>query len=110
MAEALGLVTAIGGIVATGFKLARAVATVADDFGAASGRVSAIATGTKAVVMTLRQIRSRLVTGKSVDSEILEVLGKVLTQCKSDIDEIQRCLGPLVANTGESMTMKQKLR
>ncbi|KAH8887919.1 hypothetical protein GQ53DRAFT_844011 [Thozetella sp. PMI_491] len=110
MAEILGLVTAIGTIVATGFKLAQAVTAAADEFGAASNKVKCIATDTSAVVVILRQIRSRLTTGKSMDTEALELLGRLLAQCKTDVDEIQRCLDPLVVTTGQPLTIKQRLR
>ncbi len=117
----MGLVVAIGSIVTAGkkkkkkkkkksFEIARVVSAAADEFGIASNRVKRIATDTKAVVMILRHIQLRLNSRKMVDNEMLEVLGRILAQCKSDIDEIQRCLVPLVIITGDSMTIKQKLR
>jgi len=111
MAEVLGIVTAIGSIVTCGFKLSRTIADAADEFGAAGTRVRSIAIDTKAVAVSLRQIRSRLRSkDRPLSQRAVEVLREIVTQCRTDIDEIEACLMPLIAKAGEVLSRKQRFR
>jgi hypothetical protein len=110
MAEVLGLITTIGDIAATGFKVAQTMAAIADDFGAAAKRVKAVAADTKAAVYILRQINIRLRGTQGLDSETADVLGKIVSQCKTDVDGIQKCLLPLISETGQAMSLMRMLR
>ncbi len=110
MAEVIGLVTAIGSIATAGVKIAQVISIAADDFGTAASKVKAIATDMRTIGMILRQIKHRLNGWQNPASETVEVLSKIVLQCKIDIDEIESCLSPLIGKAGESMNLMQKLR
>ncbi|KAK0652448.1 hypothetical protein B0T16DRAFT_454814 [Cercophora newfieldiana] len=65
MAEIVGLISAIAAIAGASVKIARAVSSACDDFGAATSSVKAIADDTRFVTTILRQIHSRISTGQT---------------------------------------------
>lgn len=112
MAEMVGLVTAIGTIIGTGYKITKAIAKAREDIGAAEASVQAIATDTAFVTMILGQIRDRLNSIRVIEVETLKILEGILLQCKTDIDAIEKTLLPIIANVkhGGFKSKRQRIR
>lgn len=113
MAEIVGLISAIGTIAAAGYKITRAIATACDDFGAATASVKAIAADMTFVTLILGQIRVRIDSNRVMDVETTNILVEIVSRCKADIEEVERSLVPLIANTksgGGGMSKRQRVR
>ncbi|KAK2774252.1 hypothetical protein CKAH01_13217 [Colletotrichum kahawae] len=110
MAEVLGLVTAIGAIITSGFQLATAISTIVDDLGTAGAQVQAIAVETRTILLTLRSINKHLVRANRVTTEVANIVGDIIALCRKDIDDIKECMAPLLGKRAEEMVLKHKLR
>jgi hypothetical protein len=113
MAEIVGLITAIGTIVAAGFKITRAIGAIRDDLGAATASIKAIAADTNFVTMILGQIRDRISSNHVTDSDTLKILGEIVSRCRTDIEEIERLLLPLIGTKGKlkgTFSKRQRIR
>ncbi|KAK4448454.1 hypothetical protein QBC34DRAFT_465893 [Podospora aff. communis PSN243] len=112
MAEIIGLISAIGGLTATAFKITKALSAVRDDLGVAASSVKAILDDTKAVSIILREIQSRISVAAYVNSDTMEMLELILRRCKEDIEDIERSRLPLIADAslGDFMSQRQRLR
>ncbi|KAK4108965.1 hypothetical protein N656DRAFT_368004 [Canariomyces notabilis] len=112
MAEIVGLITAIGTIVASGFKITRAIGAIHDDLGAATASIKAIAADTSFVTMVLGQIRDTISANRVTDSDTLKILGEIVSRCRTDIEEIESLVLPLLTNvkSGGSLSKRRRIR
>ncbi|KAF3801280.1 hypothetical protein GCG54_00005435 [Colletotrichum gloeosporioides] len=110
MAEVLGLVTAIGAILTSGFQVTTAISTIVDDLGTAGVQVQAIAVETETILLTLHSINQHLIRANRVTTEVANIVEDVITLCRKDIDDIKECMAPLLGKRAEEMLLKHKLR
>ncbi|CAI0644200.1 unnamed protein product [Colletotrichum noveboracense] len=110
MAEVLGLVTAIGAILTSGFQVATAISTIVDGLGTAGAQVQAIAVETQTILLTLRSINQHLIEAYRVTTEVANIVEDIITLCRKDIDDIKECMAPLLGKRAEEMLLKHKLR
>lgn len=95
---------------AAGYKITRAIATACDDFGAAAASVKPIAADITFVAMILGQIRDRINSNRIIDGEIIKILEEIVSRCNADIEEAERSLSPLIANTKSGGCMGKRPR
>ncbi|KAE9582743.1 hypothetical protein CGCF415_v012346 [Colletotrichum fructicola] len=110
MAEVLGLVTAIGAIITSGFQVATTISTIVDDLGTAGAQVQAVAVETRTILLTLRSINKHLIRADRVTTEVANIVNDIIALCRKDIDDIKECTAPLLGKRGEEMLLKHKLR
>ncbi len=106
--DPLSLITAIGGIAATGFKIAKAINDVVEELGTAGAQVKAVATDMRTVAVVLHELKIRLSRAKHVlTPEVAQVAHEIVELCKADIEDIEQSLSPLLAPEGEAMDLKR---
>ncbi|KAF0319746.1 hypothetical protein GQ607_012997 [Colletotrichum asianum] len=110
MTEVLGLVTAIGAILTSGFQVATAISTIVDGLGTAGAQVQAIAVETRTILLTLRSINQHLIRAYRVTTEVANIVEDIITLCRKDIDDMKECMAPLLGKRAEEMLLKHKLR
>ncbi|KAF4880130.1 hypothetical protein CGCSCA1_v001015 [Colletotrichum siamense] len=110
MAEVLGLVAAIGGIIASGFQAAQTHSTIAEDLGTAGAQIQAIAAETEAISWSLCQLKEHLEETKQITSNAVNTINHTVAQCKKTIDDIKEHLAPVLARKTEDMVLKQRVR
>ncbi|KLU92949.1 hypothetical protein MAPG_11897 [Magnaporthiopsis poae ATCC 64411] len=110
MAEVVGIVSAISGIAATGFALARSISTVAEELGSVGPQLKALATHTQAVAWILDELRIRLKGTNTVDRAARKVISKIVRQCRVEMNDVKKCMEPLLAKKGKRISTLQRIK
>lgn len=110
MAEVVGLVSAISGIAATGFALARSISAIAEEVGSVGPQLRALATHTQAVAWILDELRIRLKGTSTVDRTARKVISKIVRQCRVEMDDVKKCMEPLLAKKGKRISTWQRIK
>lgn len=110
MAELVGLITGIGSIVATAFKISKMIVAIADELGTAGAQIRAIATETKAMALVLHNLKAMLKRDlRKINTEAKKVLKELIDLCASEMQNMDRHLMPLCGSgEGQRMDFKQK--
>ncbi|KAI9660614.1 MAG: hypothetical protein M1821_009966 [Bathelium mastoideum] len=113
MAEVVGLIASIVALAETGFKIARGISRITEEFGQAGAEIKSIGTDTRAIAFILHELQrrlERLQAKQQVEDETREVVTAIVALCKTDIDSIGEFLRGLQSEGTSQIGVSQKTK